>query len=74
MPPKKKGRPRKEQNEPNQASCDRSKRQELVPIPPKKKGRPREEQFEPSLSQLAFLARKFYPHINIIHCKSMYSK
>ncbi|CAI9284954.1 unnamed protein product [Lactuca saligna] len=48
MPPKKKGRPRKEQYEPNQASCNRSERQELVPMPPKKKGRPRKEQFEPS--------------------------
>ncbi|CAH1438013.1 unnamed protein product [Lactuca virosa] len=48
MPPKKKGRPRKEQCEPSQAACDRSERQELVPMPPKKKGRPRKEQFEPS--------------------------
>nr|KAJ0210519.1 hypothetical protein LSAT_V11C400167440 [Lactuca sativa] len=48
MPPKKKGRPRKEQYEPNQASCDRSERQEPVPMPPKKKGRTRKEQFEPS--------------------------
>ncbi|CAH1439040.1 unnamed protein product [Lactuca virosa] len=48
MPPKKKGRPRKEQCEPSQAACDRSERQEPVPMPPKKKGRPRKEQFEPS--------------------------
>ncbi|XP_052625692.1 uncharacterized protein LOC128132781 [Lactuca sativa] len=46
MPPKKKGRPRKEQDEPNQASCDRSERQEPVPMPPKKKGRPRKERQE----------------------------
>ncbi|CAH1440243.1 unnamed protein product [Lactuca virosa] len=43
MPPKKKGRPRKEQCEPSQASCDRSERQEHVPMPPKKKGRPRKK-------------------------------
>ncbi|CAI9267765.1 unnamed protein product [Lactuca saligna] len=41
MTPKKKGRPRKEQFEPSQASCDRSERQEAVPMPPKKKGSPR---------------------------------
>ncbi|CAI9269366.1 unnamed protein product [Lactuca saligna] len=43
MPPKKKGRPRKEQFEPSQASCDRSERQEAVPMLPKKKGRPRKK-------------------------------
>ncbi|XP_023731334.1 histone chaperone cia1-like [Lactuca sativa] len=43
MPPKKKGRPRKEQFEPSQASCDRSERQEAVPMPLKKKGRPRKK-------------------------------
>nr|KAJ0211313.1 hypothetical protein LSAT_V11C400183490 [Lactuca sativa] len=48
MLPKKKGKPRKEQCEPSQASCDRSERQEPVPLPPKKKGRPRKEQFEPN--------------------------
>ncbi|CAH1418409.1 unnamed protein product [Lactuca virosa] len=43
MPPNKRGRPRKEQCEPSQASCDRSKRQEPVPMPPKKKGGPRKK-------------------------------
>nr|KAJ0187152.1 hypothetical protein LSAT_V11C900491060 [Lactuca sativa] len=48
MPPKKKGRPRREQCEPSRTSCDRSERQEPVPMPPKKKGRPRKELFKPN--------------------------